>query len=397
MGRPGPLSGGRCRQRDGHLLRPGQLAQRGVRLLVGRCLRVRAAPTATTTKPWASRPAAPGWRCAATFISSGSTYRRIPSGSSESATCPVTSLATACCQLEVHPAGGRLRSPPRVPGPRSRPHRFVRGAGAPGRPAPIELGRLPARADLRRVVACGPGTPRRCRSVRLRSEPLESRRQPLSPPALISAILAAPVDLLWFGGIGTFVKAPDEPDSSVGDHANDAVRITADQVRARVVAEGGNLGITQRGRIRYSRRGGRINTDFIDNAAGVATSDREVNCKILLALAIERGRLGLERARRLPGPIGRRGRRRGPASGGPQRRRPEPGRARQRPGTRRLRGPDRRPGGGRAGWTGPSRSCPAPRSCGSGERPAPASSGRSWRCCWPTPSRIWWPPSKRRT
>ena len=113
----------------------------------------------------------------------------------------------------------------------------------------------------------------------------------LSPPALISAILAAPVDLLWFGGIGTFVKAPGEPDSSVGDHGNDAVRITADDVRARVIAEGGNLGITQRARIRYSRRGGRINTDFIDNAAGVATSDREVNLKVLLALAIERGRL----------------------------------------------------------------------------------------------------------
>ena len=113
----------------------------------------------------------------------------------------------------------------------------------------------------------------------------------LSPPQLISAILAAPVDLLWFGGIGTFVKAPEEPDSAVGDHANDAVRVTADQVRARVVAEGGNLGVTQRARIRYSRRGGRINTDFIDNAAGVATSDREVNLKILLALAIEEARL----------------------------------------------------------------------------------------------------------
>jgi glutamate dehydrogenase len=113
----------------------------------------------------------------------------------------------------------------------------------------------------------------------------------LSPPRLVSAILAAPVDLLWFGGIGTFVKAPEEPDSAVGDHANDAVRITADQVRARVVAEGGNLGVTQRARIRYSRRGGRINTDFIDNAAGVATSDREVNLKILLALAIEEARL----------------------------------------------------------------------------------------------------------
>jgi glutamate dehydrogenase len=113
----------------------------------------------------------------------------------------------------------------------------------------------------------------------------------LTPPQLISAILTAPVDLLWFGGIGTYVKAPDESDAEVGDHANDAVRITSDHVRARVIAEGGNLGVTQQARIRYSRRGGRINTDFIDNAAGVATSDREVNLKILLALAIERRRL----------------------------------------------------------------------------------------------------------
>jgi glutamate dehydrogenase len=113
----------------------------------------------------------------------------------------------------------------------------------------------------------------------------------LSPPEVISAILSAPVDLLWFGGIGTYIKAPGESDSDVADHANDGLRVTSDRVRARVIAEGANLGITQAARIRYSRRGGRINTDFIDNAAGVATSDREVNLKILLALAIEDGRL----------------------------------------------------------------------------------------------------------
>ncbi len=119
-------------------------------------------------------------------------------------------------------------------------------------------------------------------------------RESLSPPTLISAMLAAPVDLIWFGGIGTYIKAPGESDADVADHANDAVRITSDEVRARVIAEGANLGITQRARIRYSRRGGRINADFIDNAAGVATSDREVNLKILLALAIEEGRLAPE-------------------------------------------------------------------------------------------------------
>jgi len=116
-------------------------------------------------------------------------------------------------------------------------------------------------------------------------------RQSLTPPELISAVLEAPVDLLWFGGVGTFVKAADETDAEVGDHANDEVRVTADRVRARVISEGGNLGLTQRARIRYARRGGRINTDFIDNAAGVATSDREVNLKILLAMAEEEARL----------------------------------------------------------------------------------------------------------
>jgi len=113
----------------------------------------------------------------------------------------------------------------------------------------------------------------------------------LSPPELVSAILTAAADLLWFGGIGTFVKAPAESHTDVGDRANDAVRVDADQVRARVVVEGGNLGFTQRARIGYSRRGGKINADFIDNAAGVATSDYEVNLKILLALAIERGQI----------------------------------------------------------------------------------------------------------
>lgn len=109
----------------------------------------------------------------------------------------------------------------------------------------------------------------------------------LGPPELISAILRASVDLIWFGGIGTYLKDRDESDAEIGDPTNDTVRITADKVRARVIAEGANLAVTQRARIRYSRRGGRINTDFIDNAAGVAISDREVNLKILLDLAIK--------------------------------------------------------------------------------------------------------------
>jgi glutamate dehydrogenase len=145
------------------------------------------------------------------------------------------------------------------------------------------------------LISPGGGVwPRGVKEVPLASEArraLGIDRESLSPPELISAILEAPVDLLWFGGVGTFVKALDEPDGEVGDRENDEVRVTADRIRARVIGEGGNLGLTQQARIRYSRRGGRINTDFIDNAAGVATSDREVNLKILLALAIEEGRL----------------------------------------------------------------------------------------------------------
>jgi glutamate dehydrogenase len=108
---------------------------------------------------------------------------------------------------------------------------------------------------------------------------------------LISAILAAPVDLLWNGGIGTYVKASTETHADAGDRANDAVRIDATALRTRVVAEGGNLGLTQAARIEYALAGGLVNTDFIDNSAGVDTSDHEVNIKILLQPRLSRGEL----------------------------------------------------------------------------------------------------------
>jgi glutamate dehydrogenase len=111
----------------------------------------------------------------------------------------------------------------------------------------------------------------------------------MPPNEVIHRALQAPVDLLWNGGIGSYVKASDEGHTEVGDRANDPVRVNGDEVRARVAGEGGNLGFTQRGRIEYARTGGRINTDFIDNSAGVDTSDHEVNIKILLGLAIQRG------------------------------------------------------------------------------------------------------------
>src|SRR5689334_5332494 len=114
----------------------------------------------------------------------------------------------------------------------------------------------------------------------------------LPPDQLISAILAAPVDLLWNGGIGTYIKASNQTHGDAGDRANDAVRIDAAQLRAKVVAEGGNLGLTQSARIEYAMGGGLVNTDFIDNSAGVDTSDHEVNIKILLGSALEPGERG---------------------------------------------------------------------------------------------------------
>lgn len=113
----------------------------------------------------------------------------------------------------------------------------------------------------------------------------------LPPAELISAILRMQVDLLWFGGIGTYVKASSETHADAGDRASDAVRIDARDVRARVIGEGANLGLTQAARIEFSRHGGRINTDFIDNSAGVDCSDHEVNIKIALNGDVAAGRL----------------------------------------------------------------------------------------------------------
>ncbi len=120
---------------------------------------------------------------------------------------------------------------------------------------------------------------------------LEGPERPLTPAEVISAILKAPADLFWNGGIGTFVKASGESNADVGDRTNDAIRADASELRVRVVAEGGNLGFTQKARIEYALAGGRINTDAIDNSAGVDCSDHEVNLKILLGLAVEAGDL----------------------------------------------------------------------------------------------------------
>ncbi len=145
------------------------------------------------------------------------------------------------------------------------------------------------------LISRGGGVyPRDAKSIKL-SKAVQARlgidEREIEPEALISAILRAPVDLIWFGGIGTYIKASTENNVQVGDPANDALRVDGKEVRARVIGEGANLGITQAGRIEFANVGGRSNTDFIDNSAGVDCSDNEVNIKIALAAAKRAGRL----------------------------------------------------------------------------------------------------------
>jgi len=118
---------------------------------------------------------------------------------------------------------------------------------------------------------------------------LDQSTTDMTPPALVKAILKAPVDLLWNGGIGTYIKAETESDADVGDRANDQVRINGNQVRAKVIGEGGNLGVTSLGRVEFDLAGGRINTDALDNSAGVDCSDHEVNIKILVDSLVTQG------------------------------------------------------------------------------------------------------------
>jgi len=121
----------------------------------------------------------------------------------------------------------------------------------------------------------------------------------LDPAALISSILKSPVDLIWFGGIGTYVKASTQSHADVGDTTNDGLRVDAKDLKARVVGEGANLAITQAARIEFSEHGGRINTDFIDNSAGVDCSDNEVNIKIPLNREMREGRLAEDKRNEL--------------------------------------------------------------------------------------------------
>ena len=173
------------------------------------------------------------------------------------------------------------------------PAEELRRAQAHVRAAALELAGLRQDADLqgrRRLPA------RRRRKSRSSPEAqtLFGVGEAVTPQEVMKAILKAPVDLLFFGGIGTYVRASSESDEAVGDRANDAIRITGAELRAKVIGEGANLGMTQRGRIEAALAGVRLNTDAIDNSAGVNTSDVEVNIKIALSPLLRSGALTME-------------------------------------------------------------------------------------------------------
>ncbi len=146
--------------------------------------------------------------------------------------------------------------------------------------------------DRSKISKGGGVFPRTLKSIKLTPEikkALDVKEDSLAPHDLIRAILLAPVELFWNGGIGTYVKASTERHADAFDRTNDPVRVNGNELRCKIVGEGGNLGLTQRGRIEFAAGGGRINTDFIDNSAGVDCSDHEVNIKILLGAVVDAG------------------------------------------------------------------------------------------------------------
>ncbi|WP_055495143.1 NAD-glutamate dehydrogenase [Streptomyces sp. TP-A0356] len=158
--------------------------------------------------------------------------------------------------------------------------------------------------DTKLLSAGGGVFPRSAKAIQINAHirealGIEGGVNKMTPADLMRAILKAPVDLLWNGGIGTYVKASTESNADVGDKANDAIRVDGRDLRVNVVGEGGNLGLTQLGRIEFAQAGGRINTDAIDNSAGVDTSDHEVNIKILLNAVVANGDLTVKQRNQL--------------------------------------------------------------------------------------------------
>ncbi|CAM5336614.1 NAD-glutamate dehydrogenase OS=Streptomyces rimosus subsp. rimosus (strain ATCC / DSM 40260/ JCM 4667 / NRRL 2234) OX=1265868 GN=SRIM_015680 PE=4 SV=1 [Streptomyces rimosus subsp. rimosus] len=258
-----------------------------------------AAAPATTTRAWASPPAAPGSRSSGTSASWASTPRPRTSPSWVSATCPVTCSATACCSAST--SGWSPRSTTGTSSwtrTRTRPPRTPSAAGCSSclRSSWADYGTS--------LLSQGGGVhPRTAKSIPINAQvraalDLEAGVKK-TPADLMRAILQAPVDLLWNGGIGTYVKSSAESHADVGDKSNDAIRVNGEDLRVKVVGEGGNLGLTQLGRIEFDRNGGKINTDAIDNSAGVDTSDHEVNIKILLNSVVTDGDLTVKQRNKL--------------------------------------------------------------------------------------------------
>ncbi|MCH7935569.1 MAG: NAD-glutamate dehydrogenase [Proteobacteria bacterium] len=168
------------------------------------------------------------------------------------------------------------------------------------------LFRLPRSAwtdyDKKLISPGGAIYERSAKSLRLSPEVralFEVPKDQVTPNELLSYMLKAQVDLMWFGGIGTYIKASSESDLDVGDRANDTIRVNGAEIRCKVLGEGANLGATQLGRIEYALRGGRLNTDSIDNSAGVDCSDHEVNIKILIDSVVAKGRLSAAQRNKL--------------------------------------------------------------------------------------------------
>ena len=278
----------RRRRRQGHrdVLRHRQRASRRTTASGSATRSPPAARPATTTRRWASPPAAPGSRSSGTSASWAATPRPRTSPSSASATCPATCSATACC-CRAHPAGRRVRPPAHLPRPDPDAGDLVRRAAPPVRAAALVLGRLRHGADQRgrrRLPAHGQVDPDHAAGPGRRwASPTTSPT--MTPAELMRAILRAPVDLLWNGGIGTYVKASHRVARRrrrQGQRRHPGRRqptcASRSSARAATSASPSSAGSS----IAPAPAGGRINTDAIDNSAGVDTSDHEVNIKILL-------------------------------------------------------------------------------------------------------------------
>src|SRR6266404_4697242 len=245
----------------------------------------RAARTASTTRRSASRRAASGSACGRTSASSGWTPTRRRSPSPASATWGATCSATGCCARRTSGC-----APPSTTSTSSSTRRRTRRAASPsasGCSARARAGTPTTRRCSRRAAQRVTLSPEARAMLGLGDATVSGER-------LVQAVLTLDVDLLWNGGVGTYVAATDESNARVHDAVNDPVRVKASALRARVVAEGGNLGFTQRARIEYALAGGRIDTDAVHNSAGVDMSDHEVNLKICLRAAVEDGRLSPE-------------------------------------------------------------------------------------------------------